>query len=113
MDIDDETWLLDAGDIIVAKKTSVGFGGLKSLERLVYCLWVADYGMRNAGDLAAADDVFESFLEDGQAAAQDLGLAQATAAFSLSRADLEQRYFELFDPMISEIRTAWSDGGLQ
>ena len=47
-----ETWLVGAGDAVITK--NAGGVSLSPVERLVYCLWVADYGMRNAGDLDAA-----------------------------------------------------------
>jgi len=105
---DNETWLLDAGDGVIRKKRSLGYPSLSSLERLTYCLWAADYGMRNAGDLTTAADVHPSFLADGKAAALDLALPQSVAAFSMSCDELERRYFDLFDALVSELRTAWS-----
>jgi hypothetical protein len=47
--IDNETWVIEAGDAVIQKKARSGMGSLAPWERLVYCLWVADYGMRNAG----------------------------------------------------------------
>ena len=106
IDPDHETWLLDTGDQVVAKKSAQGYSSLTPIERLVYCLWIMDYAMRNAGDLMAADDLHPSFLTDGKAAAQALGLPCSTAAFGLSTAELEQRYFSLFDELVSEVRAA-------
>ena len=56
-----ETWVIEAGDRVIQKKARVGFDRLTDWERLVYSLWVADYGMRNAGDLDTAKDVFPEF----------------------------------------------------
>jgi len=39
---DYETWVVEAGDDIITKRAR-GVR-LSPLERLVYCLWVADYG---------------------------------------------------------------------
>ena len=50
MHTDNETWVVEAGDTVIQKKASCGIERLSPWERLVYCLWVADYGMRNAGD---------------------------------------------------------------
>ena len=47
---DNETWIIDAGDSIVRQRAARGESSLTRLDRMVYCLWVADYGMRNAGD---------------------------------------------------------------
>jgi hypothetical protein len=105
-DADNETWLLDAGDRVINKKVVQGYSSLSPLERLTYCLWVADYGMRNAGDLTTAADLYPSFLSDGKSAAQELGLSHAAAVFSLSSNELEQQYFGLFDQLVNEIRAA-------
>lgn len=103
---DDETWLLDEGDRIIERKAAEGYSSLNPRERLIYCLWAADYGMRNAGDLSPAADLHPTFLRDGQSAAQELGLARSTAAFSLPDKELEERYFDLFDGIVAELRAA-------
>lgn len=101
---DHETWLLDEGERIIGQKAAEGYCALSPRERLIYCLWAADYGMRNAGDLVTAADLHPSFLVDGRAAARELELPQAVAAFSLPAKDLEQRYFDLFEDVVAEIR---------
>ncbi len=103
-----ENWLLDAGDRVIERKATRGYPALSPLERLIYCFWVADYGMRNAGDLATAADLHPAFLGEGSSAARTLGLPVAAAAFQLSPHEFEQRYFELFDDLVAEIRTASS-----
>jgi hypothetical protein len=55
---DNETWVIETGDTIIRKKTRGGIECLSPWETLVYCLWVADYAMRNAGDLEAAAGVY-------------------------------------------------------
>ena len=64
--MDNETWLLERGGEVIEKMASSGEGSLNAREKLVYCLWVADYGMRNAGDLDTAGDVYEKFLSEGK-----------------------------------------------
>jgi hypothetical protein len=59
--MDNETWIVEEGDRISQKKARLGFDRLTDWERLVYSLWVADYGMRNAGDLSTARDVYADF----------------------------------------------------
>ncbi len=103
---DNETWLMEAGDLVIEAKAANGFGSLSPFERLLYCLWVADYGMRNAGDLTAADELFESWLADGKTATGQLALPRASSAFALSPGAFEQRYFELFGPLVEEMRAA-------
>ena len=43
--MDNETWVIEAGDRVIQKKARHGFDSLTIWERLVYSLWVADYGM--------------------------------------------------------------------
>jgi len=105
MDDDDETWLLEEGDRVIEKKAAEGYSSLGPRERLIYCLWAADYGMRNAGDLTTAADLHPTFLRDGQSAAQELDFPRCTAAFSLPNKKLEERYFDLFDGIVAELRT--------
>jgi hypothetical protein len=73
-------------------------------RELVYCFWVADYGMRNAGDLDTARDLYENFLSDGKSAAEELKFPMCYRAFSLRQYDLEQKWFDLFDSLCAEIR---------
>lgn len=105
-DDDHKTWLLDEGDRVIEQQAVKGYSSLTPRARLIYCLWAADYGMRNAGDLTTAADLHPAFLLDGRSAAEELGLPQATAAFSLPSQDLERRYFDLFDRVVAEIRAA-------
>ena len=73
---DNETWIIEAGDAVIQKRAEQGDDALTPLERLIHCLWVADYGMRNAGDLITAGDVYPSFHDeaalDGRARMRDL-----------------------------------------
>lgn len=106
LDDNHETWLLNEGDQIIEQKAAKGYSSLTLRARLIYCVWAADYGMRNAGDLTTAADLHPTFLVDGQSAAQELGLPHAAAAFSLTAEELERQYFDLFDNIVAEIRAA-------
>ncbi|MFW8646272.1 hypothetical protein ACOJBO_45740 [Rhizobium beringeri] len=99
-----ETWLLNAGGRVIEKNGCGGLFVAGPLDRLIYCLWAADYGMRNAGDLETAADLHPTCLHDGKSAAQELALPRSAAAFSLSPDELERAYFKLFDEVVSEIR---------
>jgi hypothetical protein len=96
---------LDTGDEVIHAKAELGREALTDLQRLIYSLWVADYGMRNAGDLATARDVYPEFKSDGLKAAMALKLQEMQAAFSMPDDDLQARYFELFDALCEEIRS--------
>jgi hypothetical protein len=103
---DNETWIIDCGDAIVRKRAARGPDALSPLERLICCLWVADYGMRNAGDLAAAGDLYAVFDVEAAKLSQLLGLGITRSAFALSRSELERQYFQLFEEMCDELRAA-------
>ena len=101
---DNETWLIEAGHDVIEKKAAAGPASLSPRERLIYCVWVADYGMRNAGDLETAADLYAPFQHEGKTLSADLSLPLAYAAFSLRRSDLQDRYFDLFDSICGELR---------
>lgn len=103
---DNETWLIEIGHDVIEKKANVGSSSLLPWERLVYCLWVADYGMRNAGDLDTAQDMHGAFQDEGRTLAAALSLPLTHAAFGLSKSDLQDQYFDLFDGVCVELRRA-------
>jgi hypothetical protein len=106
MHTDNETWVIEAGDTVIQKEARGGVECLSPWERLVYCLWVADYGMRNAGDLDTAADVYPQFHLDAKRMAETLSLPLTREAFSLSQGDLEREYFDRFESICDEIRAA-------
>ncbi len=85
---DNERWIIDAGDTVVQRRIAHGMARLKPLDRLIYCLWIADYGMRNAGDLAAACDLYASFQDEASQLSKELVLTVTQSAFALPRAKL-------------------------
>ena len=109
--VDWETWLVEGeGDRVILKKAAEGTQSLTRLEQLTYDLWVADYGMRNAGDLETAADLHPSFQEEAARIASELNLAKTAEAFGLPRSDLEASYFERFDAICSESAAAAEQG---
>lgn len=105
---DNETWVIETGDRVIRKKASGGIECLSPWEMLVYCLWVADYGMRNAGDLDTAADVYPEFHLHARRIAEALSLRLTHEAFSLPRRDLEREYFDRFEAICNEIKYAES-----
>jgi hypothetical protein len=101
-----ETWVIEEGDTVIRKKARGGLACLSPWETLVYCLWVADYGMRNAGDLDTAADVYADFHPDARRMAEALSLRLTHEAFSLPRRDLEREYFNRFESICDEIKAA-------
>ena len=107
---DNETWVVNRGDEIIEKKAGVGLAGLNDWEHLVYCLWVADYMMRNAGDLANAPDLYPSFQREARKCAKKLGLTASEKIFALPSKQFEREYFDRFEEVCEEIRNAESSG---
>lgn len=103
---DNETWLIEIGDVVIRKKASHGVDSLLPWEHLVYCLWVVDYGMRNAGDLGTAADVDPHFHTEGKRLAAELALPLTRAAFALSKRDLERQYLDNFESICDEMKQA-------
>ena len=99
-----ETWLIDRGDEIIGKKSDCGIDGLSDWERLVYCIWVADYSIRNAGDLDVAEDLYEGCRQDLVSLSGKLGLKQTSELFSMNERLLVERYHQLFERICSEVR---------
>jgi len=106
-DFDNETWLIDVGDGIITKQAEDSDTPQSPIERLIYCLWVADYGMRNAGDLATAVDFDEDFHLDGRRISADLGLRKTAELFLRNTAEFELVYFNVFDDVCDELRRAY------
>lgn len=103
---ENETWLIEIGDVVIRKKANGG-ESLLPWEKLVYCLWVADYGMRNAGDLDTASDVYSDFHSEGTRLALEMSLPSTRRAFSLSKRDREGEYFDRFEAICDELRRTW------
>ena len=99
-----ESWIIDAGGKVIEKKARSGADTLSQIERLIYCLWIADYGMCNAGDLETAHDLYADFQQEAARLARELGLQRTLEAFSLQTAKLEQEYFDRFEEICDEIR---------
>jgi len=102
--IDNETWIIEDGDTVIRKIAEHGSAILLPIELLIYCLWVADYGMRNAGDLETAADLFPDFQTHARRIGHELNLPVTSEVFSMTRDELERGYFQRFDDLCNEIR---------
>jgi hypothetical protein len=103
-----ETWIIETGDAVIQKVGRSDTRNLAPLETLIYCVWVADYGMRNAGDLDSAKDVYSRFHSKARQIAKELSLPLTYEAFALKKNELEQQYFDRFDTMVDEIKYAYA-----
>ncbi len=102
----DESWVVECGAEVIEKRAQGGAATLSTWERLVYCLWVTDYMMRNAGDFANAVDMYPNFQTDAKRFAEQLSLPATREAFSLSPRRLRREYFQRFEVICDEIRNA-------
>lgn len=101
---DNETWLIETGDDIIVKKAEHGRDALTGCDRLIYCVWVADYSMRSAGDLLTAAELYLPFREEAQRLSKELHFPKTNHAFSLNFEELEGVYFDVFDDICEELR---------
>jgi len=103
--MDNETWIIEVGDAVIRKMVAHGAGVLSPVERLLHCLWVADYSIRNAGDLDAAVDLYSPFQTEAANIAQSLSLSTTHQAFSLPAKTLEREFLDRFDAVCAEIQS--------
>jgi hypothetical protein len=103
--MDNETWILERGHEIIEKMSSVGYESLGSEEKLVYCFWVLDYSIRNAGDLETAYDLFPKYLYEGFVNAKQLNLNETINYFGQSKSIVQDSFYERFDVICDEIRS--------
>jgi hypothetical protein len=105
-DLQNETWIIDRGGSVAERLSDAADQSITDLDRVIYCLWVTDYGMRNAGDLETAADLYPAFQSEGAARARALGLAKTQGLFLLPITELEEKYFELLGDVCAELQAA-------
>ncbi|MGZ4963209.1 MAG: hypothetical protein ACXWJB_08135 [Limisphaerales bacterium] len=103
---ENESWVVHRGGEVIEKKAKSGLEGLNSWERLVYCLYITDYMIRNAGDFANAEAMYPDFQKDATRFAKELALPTTSEAFSLSERQLQQEYYARFEAICNEIKKA-------
>jgi hypothetical protein len=103
---ENETWIIDAGDEVIRKMAAGSESKLSSKEMLIYCLWVVDYCMQNAGDLNQASDMHPGWQREAIQLAKELHLDYTYESFSLTESSLQQQYFSRFDSICNEIKHA-------
>ena len=107
--MDNETWIIEIGNQILERKASSEVIVLSDIELLTYYFWVADYGMRNAGDLEVSYDLERSFHSDGLRIAESLQLSTIINLFSKKQKEFEELYFTIFDNICKELRTVFEE----
>jgi len=94
---ENETWIIDAGDQVIQKMAGNSDAVLSSKERLIYCLWVADYCMRNAGDISQASVMHAGWQKEAAEHSKKLVLDFCGETFLLPESSFEEQYFSRFD----------------
>jgi len=103
---ENQSWVVDRGGEVVEKRAKTGVESLSDWERLVYCLWVTDYMMRNAGDFLNAEVMYPDFQTDAARFSKSLELATTHALFSQSQRKLQRDYLDRFEEICDEIKKA-------
>ncbi len=111
MSIENETWLLEAGDTVIAKKALSGLYSLSDVERALYALWVIDYSVRNSGTLGEVKELYPAALVELNQFAQAnhcIELARISARkIEADEEVLVQQYHTLFDLACAEIQALY------
>lgn len=106
---DNETWLLDTGDLVIRKKIDTGYEALSDIEKAIYSLWVIDYAVRNSGTLIPVQDLHPMAIADLLAFARFRDCRLLSALFD--RADNAdefcESYYDEFEGACGELRTLW------
>ena len=105
---ENETWLIDVGDTVIAKKTELGLSSLTDIERAIYCFWVADYSIRNSGTLGAMEDLYSDALSELNQFARKSACSQLSRISDFNETIGEEEFCEnycrLFESACTEIR---------
>jgi|GEM_PF-1319400 len=103
---DNQSWLHESGYNLSQKKDEDGFANLNPWDRLIYCLWIADFGIRKEGSLSAAMNMYEDFQTEGKRAAQELSLRHCHKSFSLAPEEFGECFLENINTLCDEVRKA-------
>ena len=97
-DDDPETWLLTAGDNVIRKMATSEREPLAPSEHAIYCLWVIDYAVRNAGTLEPMRDRHADAASDLESFARssNLNLLRDWAASAADEMAFCASYHETF-----------------
>ncbi|MBP1317794.1 hypothetical protein [Herbaspirillum sp. 1130] len=112
MNMDLETWLLDAGDVVIRKKAQWGESAISESENAIHWMWLIDYSVRNAGCFGPLEDMgAKTALPDLARFAQDAELP--ALLLWLQHSDNEEAfcgtYYQRFDKACEELKN-YCDG---
>ncbi len=108
MSIENENWLIETGDAVIAKRAASGSSSLSDAERATYCLWVIDYSVRNSGTLNEIEGLYPAALAELNQFARENQCSRLLQISSTENQTSDERfleeYYRLFDPACAEIR---------
>ena len=101
-----ETWLLEAGDKIIEANTAPGSKTLSAKDNAIYCMWVLDYAVRNAGSLDPIEDLYPRTLHELTAFARTnrLPLMSQWLTTVLDEEKFCDDYLDHFDAVCGELK---------
>lgn len=109
-----ETWLIDTGDLVITRKADIGYEQLSAIEKAVYCFWVLDYAVRNSGTLEPVQEIRPTAIAELRRFSDDnscvyLGdlLDKLTNRDKLNEDELFDTYSLMFDQACNDIRMLW------
>jgi len=111
MKLDNESWLIEIGDVVIEKKADSSYSNLSEIEKAIYCLWVIDYSVRNSGTLEAVDDLHPNALDELHEYANTHNWNSISTLLSKSENETAfcNEYYELFDSACNEIRSKYEN----
>ena len=109
--MDNETWLIEVGDNVIAKKSRLSYEELSEIEKSVYCFWVIDYAVRNSGTLGPVGDLHPLALNELKDMANKHVWVHMLNLLSVADNENEfrQMYYEQYESACSEIRSAYEN----
>jgi hypothetical protein len=111
MAFEDETWLIETGDIVIAKMARSDLSSLTNTERAIYCFWVIDYSVRNSGTLGEIEGLYSNALSElNQFARENHCVRLSLISDPVSATDEEQfceDFYRFFEPACIEIRALY------
>lgn len=106
-DFDDfETWIIEAGDIVIRKLVAEGPHSLSATEQAIHDLWEVDYAVRNSGSLDVLEDIHPNAaidLVDFLLAKGDSSLANSLLAMTRS-GEPSAIYYSIFCELCGTLR---------
>ena len=107
MSPDVSNWIVERGGDIGELKAERGVDALSPVESLIYSLWIIDYCMCNAGDLANLNEMYPDCLVQSSEMAAKSGFPKTASLFSHTPENLARRYFNDLEIVVAELQAVY------